>query len=292
MIHVCYALHDTQGTFAKFLGTSMASLLANTQEGVHIHLLHDATLSQDTRAKFVKLVGGYEDMISFYHVTLPPGIYNPMMRSPNSPAALYRLAMGDILPPTVQKLVYLDADTIIKLDIAELWQENLGGAVIGAIPQSLYPTISPHDFPLIKLGKISAEKYFNSGILLIDLNRWRHLAGFWEDSLRFLCANAEILRYSDQDILNVWFSGNYHPLPMRYNLNVYHLRLMRKDYAASSGIYHYAGWCLGLPNGDGYDTLFWEYFIRTPWFGVETMARYTEKLLTPNQTTWSIVSEI
>ena len=55
-IQVCYALHDREGARMRHMGASIASLLANTERKVRIHLIHDALLSTGDREKFRELV--------------------------------------------------------------------------------------------------------------------------------------------------------------------------------------------------------------------------------------------
>ena len=68
MIHVCFALYDKTGRYSKFTGTTMLSLFENTSAKVTIHILHDNTLSQDNRDKFIYLAGRYGQAVKFYNV--------------------------------------------------------------------------------------------------------------------------------------------------------------------------------------------------------------------------------
>ncbi len=51
MIHVCYAMRDESGKYSKFVGTSMLSMFENTREKITVHLIHDSTLSHESRKK-------------------------------------------------------------------------------------------------------------------------------------------------------------------------------------------------------------------------------------------------
>ncbi|MBR3050926.1 MAG: hypothetical protein IKG61_05695 [Selenomonadaceae bacterium] len=59
MIHVCFGLYDKTGSYSKFTGTAMLSLFENTSADVTVHILHDETLTQDNREKFIYLAGRY-----------------------------------------------------------------------------------------------------------------------------------------------------------------------------------------------------------------------------------------
>ena len=68
MIHVCFGLYDKTGRYSKFTGTAMLSLFENTSADVTVHILHDDTLTQDNREKFIYLAGRYNQAVKFYNV--------------------------------------------------------------------------------------------------------------------------------------------------------------------------------------------------------------------------------
>ena len=51
--------------------------------------------------------------------------------------ALYRLFVPQVLPNTVNKIIYLDSDLIVNLDIKELWQIELDDKILAAVPEIL-----------------------------------------------------------------------------------------------------------------------------------------------------------
>ena len=68
MIHVCFGLHDKTGRYSKFTGTAMCSIFENTTSKVTVYILHDNTLTQDNRDKFIYLAGQYNQFVEFYNV--------------------------------------------------------------------------------------------------------------------------------------------------------------------------------------------------------------------------------
>ena len=68
MIQVCFGLHDADGHYSKFTGTTLTSIFENTCAEVTAHLLHDDTLTQDNREKFSALARRYNQTIKFYNV--------------------------------------------------------------------------------------------------------------------------------------------------------------------------------------------------------------------------------
>ena len=68
MIHICFGLHDFDGKYSKFVGTALASVLANTKAEVTAHILHDNSLTEDNRKKFSELATKYNQIVEFHNV--------------------------------------------------------------------------------------------------------------------------------------------------------------------------------------------------------------------------------
>ena len=111
----------------------MLSLFENTNSPVTVHILHDDTLTDDNRDKFIYLAGRYSQAVKFYNVEkicpdklsafveLTPEIKNTHV----SVGTLYRLLVPQIILSDIEKIIYLDSDLIVNLDIKELWQIDL-----------------------------------------------------------------------------------------------------------------------------------------------------------------------
>ena len=121
MVHVCYSLYDKTGRFSKILGTSMLSLLENASTPLTIHLICFGEINIQTLDRFRRLVENYGQHICVYDAsswTSPVlSMMHPEWLKLFSPACINRLFIWDILPMSVQRLIWLDADTIVNLDI-------------------------------------------------------------------------------------------------------------------------------------------------------------------------------
>ena len=140
MIHVCFGLHDQNGRYSKFTGTAILSLLENTSSEVTIHILHDNTLSHENHDKFIYLVGRYGQHVEFYNVEkiflqkFPEASTFPdKFQSLYSPATMYRFLIPHVFSAAVDKVIYLDSDIVVNLDIEELWRVRLGANPLGAV---------------------------------------------------------------------------------------------------------------------------------------------------------------
>ena len=93
-------------------------------------------------------------------------------------AAFVRLLMGSVLPPALGRVLYLDADVMCRTPLDPLWATPLEGHAIAAVADACTPWLgSPYgDFVeprWRKLGLAPSTPYFNSGVMLIDLDAWR-----------------------------------------------------------------------------------------------------------------------
>ena len=138
MIHVAYRLWSGEGFYVKMLGTSMLSMFENTKEKVTIHIMHSEHLTPDSRGKFCYIAGQYNQKIEFHNVEeiaqvslKKIGEMHPFRRRSHTNASWYPLVIHEVFPK-LDKIIFLGADTVINLDINELWKydlqsENRGG---------------------------------------------------------------------------------------------------------------------------------------------------------------------
>ncbi|GBE79089.1 glycosyltransferase family 8 protein [Sparassis crispa] len=113
-----------------------------------------------------------------------------------------KIDMISLLP--VERVLYLDADVLVRGDLKRLWDVNLGGNALGAVVDLGFP---------MGHSDIQRAEYFNAGVLLMDLTKIRaniadlkELAGVMKES-----------RFRDQDVLNIHFRGDWLPLELKWN---------------------------------------------------------------------------
>ncbi len=86
--------------------------------------------------------------------------------------------------PDLERVIYLDADTLIIRDLARLWRERLDGYAAGAV-RDLFRTFRDAIEHLSELNLPAETPYFNTGVLLINLELWRRI-GFVTKVLRYV----------------------------------------------------------------------------------------------------------
>lgn len=151
-----------------------------------------------------------------------------------SGAVYVRLAIPEVIPDE-RRVLYLDADTLVLDDLRPLLRQPLEGRPIGAVRDPQNPAIGRGiQLPgWDKLGLPYGRDYFNSGVMLIDLERCRRL-GVFERSRQFLCDHADKVRFWDQDALNWAVDDNWQRLDRRWNT------FAMSPLAAQPGFVHFA----------------------------------------------------
>lgn len=120
----------------------------------------------------------------------------------------YRLLAFKFMPPKIDKLLYLDPDILIINGISELYNTDLTGYLYAA---AYHNRGSINKINKIRLKPYDIEAYYNSGVLLFNLNQQRNTIDE-KDIFDFVRENADTLILPDQDILNALYSKSIKPV--------------------------------------------------------------------------------
>lgn len=120
----------------------------------------------------------------------------------------YRLLAPHLLPEHLERILYLDPDTLVINPIRPLWETDLEGNLFAAAAHTGKTEIA-NDVNRIRLQM--DNEYYNSGVLLIDLSRGREEIDP-EALFQYAREHPKELILPDQDILNVLFGARIKPL--------------------------------------------------------------------------------
>lgn len=127
-----------------------------------------------------------------------------------TPAAYLRLVLGAVLPADLRRVLYLDCDILVRRPLDELWTIDLQGRVLAAVA-------APNESDNCHRLRLDPEQgYFNSGVLLIDLCRYRAF-GIHDQGLQFVRSHPERIRWHDQDVLNHLLRDQWLPVSDCWN---------------------------------------------------------------------------
>ena len=113
----------------------------------------------------------------------------------------YRLLAGHLLPREVNRVLYLDPDILVINSLTPLWETELQGCLFAAASHK-GKTELMNNLNQVRLG--TECKYFNSGVLLIDLDAGRKEI-VPEKIFAYTEEHSKELLLPDQDILNALY---------------------------------------------------------------------------------------
>lgn len=191
------------------------------REDLVFHLFH-RTLSADHRADLEKIQTEFPVALRWYDLDQSELFRDIAARMPEnkrlSNIVYARLVIDQLVAPDVERILYLDCDMLVRDDIAWLFARDMGEMSIGAVRDPSGALITGQR-DLMKNRDLfdPSDAYFNAGMLLIDIARWRNanILGRMEEAY----ASGIMQRiYYDQDLLNLIFKNKWYQLPWRWNL--------------------------------------------------------------------------
>ena len=183
----------------------------------------------------------------------------------------YRLLVGTLLPETVERLLYLDVDMIVHQPVRELYETDLQGMTLAAADDTMIQGNFSEEQNALFADLGGRVRYFNSGMLLYDLQRLRAECSF-DDYLQIAEKAGFRLTNPDQDLLNYVHCGKVLFVDnSRYNVFSQNIALTEETLERLV-IIHYAGRKPWNCNDARYEMekLWWLYAKETPFY-VEMM---------------------
>lgn len=207
-LHVACA---TSESYAPHAATMLHSVIAHRGGlDVHAHVLHPPALRRRTAAGLRATVESAGGRIDLHPIGDERVAGLPDLLERGLPLTLwYRVHLPELLPG-VARVLYLDCDVLALDDLRPLWEIDLAGAYAGAVTNVWEPWNAGHPE---RLG-LDPRDYFNSGVLLLDLEAIRRDA-VMERVLDY--ATTHELTWADQDALSVVLGPGHARLHPRWN---------------------------------------------------------------------------
>lgn len=209
------ALHiacSADAHYAQHCAAMLHSLLSLHPRGsIHVHFLHAPLLAPALRRRFERLVRRLHGDIRFHEIA--DARVQGLPTLPRIPVSMwYRIFLPELLTQQ-ERVLYLDADTLVVDRLEPLWDTDFAGALVAAVTNVMDP--QQRSWPG-ELGLAQLPDYFNSGVLLMNLAGMR-AEGTAAKLEAFGLATGSRLRFPDQDALNVVLAGRRHALHPRWN---------------------------------------------------------------------------
>ncbi len=206
-------LHIATGGDAAYLPHAAAmmhsAIVGSPGVQMELHYLHGPELPRRDREALTRMADDLGAAITLSEI--PDDRIAELPGASFAPRQLwYRVYLPELLPE-VDRVLYLDGDTLVLDTLGPLESLDLEGHCLAAVTNVFAPWDAGYP---ATLGL--PAPYFNSGVLLMDLAAWRQrdLAAAVTEHAR---AHPEALPWGDQDSLNVVLAGDRLALHPRWN---------------------------------------------------------------------------
>lgn len=154
----------------------------SSKQKIHIYLINDQT---------------FKKMPTMGHISI---------------ATYFRLMMTEILPQSINKVLYLDGDILVVDSLKAFYNKKIDTYAVSAVRDAFNDDIAVYN----RLEYSKNNGYFNAGVLLINLDYWRK-NDVAKKSFDFIRLYPEKCVFSDQDVLNKILNGNVLWADFRYD---------------------------------------------------------------------------
>lgn len=198
-------------------GVLITSICINNPDAqIAFHIVCNPNVTRQDKDDLTQIVEKYGNKILFY------GVDEQMLSSftvgkAGQPghitiATYYRLLLPLILPEKIDKILYLDADIIVRGDLMPFYDSDIEGYAVGAVTDMSSGLITIFN----RLRYSERLGYFNAGVLLINLKYWRE-HNILGECFEFAQNYPDRIKFHDQDILNYVLRERKKLFPLTYN---------------------------------------------------------------------------
>ena len=209
----------TDKNYVMPCGVMLYSICQNNQDvDITFHIVIDESVNPSMQNNLGNTVFPKSSKkVQFYTVNGNDYSHLPRLDESNSKnyitkVAYYPLYLTEILPTNLDKALFFDCDIIVRHSLKDLWNTDLGNYSVGVVPDVGEGVIDKYN----RLKYPPQKGYFNSGVILINLRKWRDdhiLMKFTE----FMQNHSDWIKLHDQDVLNKIFCDDKLILPITYN---------------------------------------------------------------------------
>ena len=217
--------------FSQFTGISMLSLFENNKNvgEINIHYF-DCGLNEENKAKTIEVAKRYGRNLTFYSAE---DCFNDLctfvpIKERGVAGYLFLKVFLERYLPSLNKVLFLDSDTIVSGDLTELYNTDITNHYFAVVPDVMaYNVIpKPEDKNIVNKNTM----YFNTGVVLFNLARIRKYS-FSEvlkkSYIRYTEAGG-VLAYPEQSLLNRSVDDT-HYIPLHFRFNYYGHQKRRRD---------------------------------------------------------------
>ena len=178
----------------------------SAERDVTVYLLHSA-IPLEKLEELAGFCSGFGAKLS--PIAVDASLFENAPTSKRYPKEMYyRLLSPLILPQELERVLYLDPDVLIINPLQPLWELNLYGKAFAAASHTGLTEMA-NEINQVRLD--TEHEYFNSGVMLIDLEAARKLVTA-EDIFKCVSEHEKGLILPDQDVFNILYGKQTLPV--------------------------------------------------------------------------------
>ena len=251
--------------------TSMISIL--TTKDYYTYISFYLIISFNFSEENIQLIESLYEQFDFFNITfikMDNRYENAFINRYITQISYYRMSLGELLP-SLNKIIYLDSDTICLKDLSNLYNLNFKGKIfIGRI---------------ITYNNKNNSFKINAGILLLNLVGMRRLS--IEKKVLTLLKNGFHDSFHDQAIINIFYEKYIGFLPPEFNSIIFNYERVKRRYKKFGGLYNFDSLYFsfkfpyiihyhGNPKNKIYNKEDWYYFARKSKYFKRRSYNYSE----------------
>ena len=215
VIPIFFAVDDG---YIPFLAVTLQSIVEKSKEEYYyvVKILY-TNISEENKEKINKYKRENMEIefvnLNYYIEKVKDKLYT---RDYFSMTTYFRLFISNLYPQ-YNKAIYLDSDIVLLTDVVELYKEDIGDNLVGAVRDDIIQQNEVFQEYVEKVVGVSSYKnYFNAGMLIMNLDELRK--NKFQEKFLYLLENVKYSVVQDQDYLNRICKGRVKLLDASWNV--------------------------------------------------------------------------
>ena len=223
--------------YLKYMENLIFSIKSNLDdENIKIYFVNQNVDKEKLNRKKRKLERKYD--IEFNIINVSQEMFSNLPINEHFSVEMYfRMIAQFILPENLDRILWIDIDIVCLENIKQFYYQDFDNKSMIVCADSMYgeQMLVEHKE---NLGIKPDTKYFNSGVLILNLDKMRKkytMEEIMETSIKY----KDKLKYPDQDILNILYEGDVKYTGKRYNYQLIFRDDIEKGDEGKIALLHY-----------------------------------------------------
>ncbi|SHH68281.1 glycosyltransferase family 8 protein [Clostridium grantii] len=225
--------YSTDNNYVQHVGVSLISLFENNKEfdEITVYIIEN-NISEISKVNIKLISEKYNRQIKFIDFNKFKGNLKLDIKNSISLSSYARLFLGRIISTNVERVIYMDCDSVINKSLMDLWTMNIYQYYIAGV----LDTVSNET--KVKVGMDLKSPYVNAGMLLINLKKWRE-DNIEEKFIEFIDTYNGKVFHHDQGTINGVLNKKILILHPKYNAMTTFFTMNRTDIITYYGLSDY-----------------------------------------------------